>query len=355
MRPGRIVYLRVEDRGYPRNQGIRQALERAGYDVHVVDRVSSGPKPIRLLRDLVRGARAARGSSHLLVAEFSLPFVPAAWLIARLVGARLIVDAFVGKYETVVEDWGNVRPGSVRARWCRHVDRTATRLADLVLIDTDARADALRARAGKRTRVFTLPVGSPAWIRPQPRPHNDELRVLYSGGALPLHGIPFFLRGFAQTTVTTSRLTLILAAPAERLQGFRELARELGVLDRCAFVEPVTHAELIRIVAEHDVVLGVFGDSPKARTVLANKVWQGLASGRTVVTRSGPALSEIAAIAGPLLIGVADERALADALDDLAEHRDTLTDDPDIADRLDAYVERRFDELLTALAARGNR
>lgn len=349
----RIAYLRVEDRTYPRNERIRRALERAGHPVRVVDRVSSGPKPIRLLRDLLNGFRAARGSSHLIVPEFSLPFVPAAWLIAKFVGARLVVDAFVGKYETVVEDWGSARPGSIRALWCRYVDWTAVRLADIVLIDTDARAALLRRRAGKNTRVFTLPVGSPAWIRPQPRPHNDELRVLYSGGALPLHGIPFFLRGLADTRIAAIRLTLILAAPPERLQGFRDLADDLQILDRCEFVEPVTHAELIRIVGEHDVVLGVFGDSPKARTVLANKVWQGLASGRTVVTRSGPALSEIEEIAGPLLVGVADESALADTLDRLAEHRDDLPDDPGIADRLDAYVEHRFDEFLTALASDG--
>lgn len=345
----RVVYLRVEDRAYPRNERIRQALHGAGHAVHVVDRVSSGPKPLRLLRDFVNGLRAARGSSHVIVPEFSLPFVPAAWLIARLVGAQLIVDAFVGKYETVVEDWGSVRPGSLRAGWCRYVDGTSARLADILLIDTDARAAILQRRAGKSTRVFTLPVGSPAWIRPQPQPHNAQLRVLYSGGALPLHGIPFFLRGLAETTVTTSRLTLILAAPTERLQEFRGLADDLGVLDRCEFVDPVTHAELIRIVGEHDVVLGVFGDSPKARTVLANKVWQGLASGRTVVTRSGPVLSEIADVAGPLLIGVADERALAEALDRLAQRRGGIPDDPGIADRLEAYVNSRFDAFLTAL------
>ncbi|MBO1737185.1 hypothetical protein [Leifsonia sp. TF02-11] len=349
----RIVYLRVEDRNYPRNERIRASLGQAGHDVVVVDRVTSGPKPIRLLRDFARGLRASLGSSHVVVPEFSLPFVPAAWLIARVAGARLVVDAFVGKYETVVEDWGRARPGSLRARWCSLVDRTAARLADLLLIDTDARAETLRSRAGKNTSVFTLPVGSPAWIRPQPRPQNTELRVLYSGGALPLHGIPFFLRGLAETRRTATRLTLVLAAPAVRLESFRALADDLGILDRCEFVEPVSHGELIRVVGEHDVVLGVFGDSPKARTVLANKVWQGLAVSRTVVTRSGPALAEIADIAGPLLIGVPDECALAEALDRLAAQHDHLPDDSGIADRLEAYVQRRFDDFLTALGTDG--
>lgn len=351
----RIVYLRVEDRNYPRNERVRAALERASHEVRLVDRVSSGPKPIRLLRDLLRGMSAARGSSHLIVPEFSLPFVPAAWLIAKLVGARLVVDAFVGKYETVVEDWGRARPRSLLAVWCRMVDRTAARLADILLIDTDARAAALQSHTGKNTLVFTLPVGSPAWIRPHPRPRNPELRVLYSGGALPLHGIPFFLRGLAETQRTATRLTLILAAPAVRLEGFRALAEELGVLDRCEFVDPVSHAELIRTIAEHDVVLGVFGDSPKARTVLANKVWQGLAAGRTVVTRSSPALSEIAEIAGPLLIGVPHESALAEALDRLAEQHDDLPEDAGIADRLEEYVERRFDDFLAAFDPDGAR
>jgi glycosyltransferase involved in cell wall biosynthesis len=347
----KITYLRVEDRNYPRNERIRAALLAAGHRVRVVDRADTGPKPLRLLLDLWRGAVASRGSDVVIVPEFSLPFVPAAWLISRLNRARLIVDGFVGKYETVIDDWAKASPRSITAFGCRLIDRVARDLSDVFLIDTDQRAQAIRHRA-PRTRVMTLPVGSPAWVRPEPPPSSgDGLRVLYSGGMLPLHGVPFVMRALARTDPAIT-LTLVIAAAPERMAELHTSIDRLGLTDRCRFVSWLTHEELIRTVHRHDVVLGVFGDSPKARSVLANKLWQGLAAGRTVVTRSSPALDEIAGVAGELLVAIDDETALAHALDDLNARDGRLPYDPDIADRLEDYVRTRFDEFLAVIARR---
>lgn len=344
-----ITYLRIEDLEYPRNQLIRAAMREAGHSVRIVNRVKDGPKLLRMLKDFRNGMAAGHGSDVIVVPEFSLPFVPAAWLISRLRGATLVVDGFVGKYETVVEDWERASPRSLTALSCRMQDGIALGLSDLFLIDTDMRADAARKRSKGRKRVFTLPVGSPEWIRPEPpQKHDGGLTVLYSGGMLPLHGVPFFLEGLAQTKDTTTTLTMIAAAPEERLQELREEIERLGITDRCTLVEPTSHRGLIDIVKDHDVILGVFGDSPKARSVLANKVWQGLAAGRTVVTRSTPALSELAT-AGNLLIAVDTPAELAAQLDELAARRSDLPNDPGIADRLEEYVRTRFAEFLAAL------
>jgi glycosyltransferase involved in cell wall biosynthesis len=214
------------------------------------------------------------------------------------------------------------------------------------------RANAIREKTPKRTAVFTLPVGSPDWIRPVPPPAREGgLRVLYTGGALPLHGVPFLFRGLAKTKETSTTLSLIFAVPPERFQYFRSLTEELGIAERCLFLDPTSHRELIRTVQEHDVVVGVFGDSPKARSVLANKVWQGLASSRTIVTRSTPALAEIAETAGDLLRAVETEDELAAVLDDLAALPE-LPYDPDIADKLDEYVRSRYAEFVLGLRAR---
>jgi len=350
----KITYLRVEDRSYPRNERIREALVRAGHDVCIVDRVTTGPKPIRLLSDLWRGFLASRRSDVVIVPEFSLPFVPAAWLISRLHAASLVVDGFVGKYETVIGDWEKASPRSITALGCRLVDAVALSLSDVFLIDTDQRAQAIRRRSS-RAHVMTLPVGAPHWVRPQPLPPaGSGLRVLYSGGMLPLHGVPFVLRALAGTDPSIT-LTLVIAAAPERMAELHATLDQLDLTDRCRFVSWLTHEELIQTVHEHDVILGVFGDSPKARSVLANKLWQGLAAGRTVVTRSSPALDEITAAAGPFLVAVDHEAGLSRALDDLNQRRADLPYEPGIADRLEDYVKTRFDEFLEVIATRRRR
>lgn len=353
----RVAYLRVEDPGYPRNARIREALERAGAEVTVLRRARSGTKPLRILRDAAAILRSARTADVYVLAEFSLAFTPLAWLVARLSGAVLVVDGFVGRYETVVEDWGLVSPGSLAARWYRAVDRVAVTASDVYLVDTKVRADGLAARH-RGARIRSLPVGAPAWaVAAEPSPH-DALRLLYYGSYLPLHGLPTVVDALA---LLGDGVELTLVGEAEHAGGetdTRAAAERLGVLDRCAFLPPVAAPELARLIAQHDVVLGVFGSSAKASGVIANKVWQGLACGRTVVTRESAALDEIRHLVAPrqlLTVPADDAASLADRI--ATWRRDGGSDDAgtvpgaETGARLSRYVDREFSAFLAELAA----
>jgi glycosyltransferase involved in cell wall biosynthesis len=342
-----VVQLRVEDPGYPRNSRIREYLDGAGFTVRVSRRRSSGPKPLRMMADVVSIWRDTAGADAAILSEFALPFVPAARLVTRLRGIPLVVDGFVGKYETAIEDWGLASPRSLRAAWCRLVDALSVRFADLFLIDTEVRAEEVRSRRGARAPVLGLPVGAPAWIRSRPpRVGDGTLRVLYFGGNIPLHGLPTALEALSRTDPRVT-LDLVFYGPREQVDAV--IAR-LGIADRCTFHDQVDHRELIRMVHAADAVLGIFGDSPKARGVVANKVWQGLAAGRPVVTRRAAATEQLSPIAGRMLTLVDGEQELAAALDALRAA--PLPDDPTITERLESFVAERFDDFGAWLRAR---
>jgi glycosyltransferase involved in cell wall biosynthesis len=342
------VQLRVHDIGYPRNARLREHLRGQGMEVRVSTRAHRGPKPVRLLVDFATMVRDTRGARVAVLSEFSLPSAPAARLIARLRGIPLIVDGFVGKHETAIEDWGYASRRSLRALLLRLVDRASVRAADLYLIDTEARADALRGRYGRRTPVIALPVGAPRWIAPHPpRPADGTLRVLYSGGNIPLHGLPLALEAVAAADPRV-RLDLVLSGPHATVQARIDA---LGMGERCRIHPPVSHRELVERMHEADVVLGIFGDSPKARGVVANKVWQGLAAGRPVVTLRTPATEELLPHAGPLLTLVDDAAGLTRTLDDL-RGREAFPADAQVAERLEAFVRERYRALDGWLAER---
>jgi glycosyltransferase involved in cell wall biosynthesis len=342
--PGRILYFRVVEPDYPRNRRVREYLTGRGHEVVVVPPATGRARLLNHLVDLARLARATRRGDTIFVAEQYVRATPLAAIVAAVRRCRLVVDGFVGVHETAVEDWGVARPGSVRARRFALQDRFALRAADCVLIDTDVRAAALRARSTRPLSVITLPVGAPDWARPvtrQPAP-DGVLRVLYYGNYIPLHGLDVVLHALARTT-TPVRLTML--GDGSRRQRFERLVAELGLGDRVEFRPPVRERDLRTAIEEHDVVLGVFGDSPKARSVIANKVWQGLACGRTVLTRESPALAEVPAVALPLLHQVEPgPDALAAALERVAASG-TVDAVPDIADRLEDAVRARFDRL----------
>jgi hypothetical protein len=355
--PPRVAYLRVEDPGYPRNARIREALESAGADVTVFRRSLAGPKPLRILHDTLTLLRSSRGFDVFVVAEFSLAFAPLARVVARASGAVLVVDGFVGRYETAVEDWGLVSPRSARARWYRLIDTLAIAAADVYLVDTKVRADVLASRH-RGSRIRSLPVGAPAWAVAVAPPEHDVVRLLYYGSYLPLHGLPTVVDALA---LLGDGVALTLVGEAVHAGGeadTRAAAERRGVLDRCTFLPPVPAPELARLIAEHDVVLGIFGGSSKASSVIANKVWQGLACGRTVVTRESPALDEIRHLVGPrqlLTVPAEDPVSLAAELtawsragrsSDLPCRDDSI----DTGDRLDHYVADEFSSFLAELA-----
>lgn len=344
----KVGYGRVWDPAYPRNARIRAYLaSRFGADI-TVNRRWEGSRTRRIPHDVLTMLFGLHGKQLYILAEFSLPYAVLLWIVARVNRGVLVVDGFVGQYETMVEDWKKARPGSARAHWYSVVDRIAYRVADLVLIDTRVRARAL-ADAHPGTEVLSLPVGAPAWAVPeaaQRRRAGGPTNVLYYGNYIPLHGLPVVLEAVRRTAGETELAVTLIGHGAPRPEIERRVSA-LGLDGVCRFVDPVPEEELAGHLAAADIVLGIFGDSDKARTVIANKVWQGLASGRTVVTRTSPALAEIADVCADQLVQVdgADDDQLADelaaALVRLSAARERVA--TGTAAALDGYVASEFD------------
>ncbi|MBD8139589.1 glycosyltransferase [Frigoribacterium sp. CFBP 13605] len=347
----------MHDTGYPRNVRVRAHLERQlGASVVVAPRSHAAGRLRRAIDDVRSLVRGARQADVVLLSEFRLSHAPLAWLVARLQGAALVVDGFVGQYETAVDDWRRVSPASPAALRFRVLDAAAVRCADLYLIDTEPRAAEIVRRHGPSAAVVPLAVGAPAWAtRQPPAPPHDALRVLYYGGYIPLHGVDLVVD--ALTLIGARRrveVVLVGDGPARRAVETR--VRRAGLGDRCTFVDAVPEGELLAHIARADVVLGVFGSSAKARGVVANKVWQGLACGRTVVTQRSSALDDVRYAAGGLLVQTEPTSAssIADALvgAPLAHQAESPRD---VAERLESVVQRSYDRFTDHLSALGPR
>jgi len=344
-----IAYFAVHDVNYPRNRMIRDHLTsnmNADITVFPVD-VRDGflVNCKKLLRTAIRERRNRYDA--VVLAEFSLEFVLFAWLLAKMTRAKLVVDFFVGLFETRSEDLQRTGKYTIRAFVYKALDRVALQLCDAGIIDTRMRADALNRNIGM-AKVHFLPVGAPDWARPCAQldtPRQGSVRILFYGGYSPLQAVDVAVRALALLDIEVS-LTLI-GDGGSRTQ-IESLAMDLGVQDSCHFQGRVPEGELRDHICRSDIVLGIFGTSSKAASVIANKVWQGLSCGKVVVTRQSEALDELRGSTKGQLIEVppSDPRALADAIRELVDANGHHRQFNRTATQLATYVEDRFADVL---------
>ncbi len=226
---------------------------------------------------LIRVARSAPRPDVVLVGFLGQFDV----LLARLVfrGVPIVLDLLVSAEETAL-DRGVTNSALVRV--LRTLDRAAIGSADLILVDTDEHRSLVGTRRQEDTVV--VPVGAPdLWFLEPRGAVAPPLRVVFFGLFTPLQGAP----------IVGAALRLLADQPIEitmigRGQDYDETVTAAGDRARVTWVDWVPSDDLPAAVATHDVCLGIFGTGQKARSVVPNKVFQGMAAGLAVVTSDTP-------------------------------------------------------------------
>ncbi|MDI2132247.1 glycosyltransferase family 4 protein [Yinghuangia seranimata] len=210
-------------------------------------------------------------------------------------------------------------------RFATRVEASAIRAADLVLVDTEEHRRVLPAR--DRDRTVVVPIGAaPVWFDagralgdgepPAVKPVSAEnpLRIVAFGHYSPVQGAPVI--GAALRQLDGYPLAVTMVGRGLQLQRTRDL---VGRDPRVRWHAWVPGSELPRLVARHDVCLGVFGTGAKALRLVPNKVFQGAAVGCAVVTSdTAPQQRMLGRAARFVPAGNAD--ALADTIRRLAGH-----------------------------------
>ncbi len=279
-------------RGYPRSAVILSGLRRLG--VPVVECVASPKrKAPRRYAELLRAwARAPKTFDVVLVPEFRHKDVPLAWALSRAAGALCVFDPLVSRFDTRVHDRRDVDSGGMQAWHNLNLDRLSMSLPDLSLADTQAHADYFRRRlAAPDSRIGVVPVGyDDEMFSPAPSSPHNEVRVLFYGSYLPLHGVDVIV----EAAIRLRRESDIHFELIGGGQTFDEVARRVrdAQLHNITLEPRIDAALLPRRIAAADICLGIFGHTAKAGRVVPNKVYQCMGMNRAVVTADTPAARE---------------------------------------------------------------
>ncbi len=288
-----ICYFGIFDPEYVRNRIVRKGLAANGVTVNVCTTRQRGWRKYPTLWSLHRGV----GDYDVMLVGFPGPTVmPLAWWLARRRGKKIIFDSYNSQYHALVEMRKQAARGSLRARFMYLRERLACRLADAVLMDTSAHceymAQTYRLPLEKFRRLF---VGSdlPDYVGQRSLPPKPAGKTLchFHGGYSPFQGADVILRAAKRLAGAPVHFNLIGAG--QEYSNMRQLAGDLGV-GNVSFIEPVDYPTLVAYHQIADVCLGVFGTTPTGlRPVIPNKVQEGLAAGKVVVTGHLPAMDEL--------------------------------------------------------------
>ena len=186
--------------------------------------------------------------------------------------------------------------------------------------------------ARPRVRIRVIPVGAEeALFTPQPwpqKPADAPLDLVFFGTFIGLQGVDVLAQAILQYDGPPTHWRLIGEGPM-KAECERLLARLVGASgpSRVSFEGWGPLPELPGRLASADAILGIFGTSDKALRVIPNKVYQGLAIGRAVITAATPAfLPDLRANEGHGLLWAkpGDPGSICDAVLRLHQRRDEL-------------------------------
>ncbi|MGH7725559.1 MAG: glycosyltransferase, partial [Candidatus Eiseniibacteriota bacterium] len=352
-----LAYVGGYDPAYPRNAVLRRGLTRLGVEVKSLFVPQRAGFLERSGAILVAVGRLDPAPDVVLVAEFCHKDIPAAWLAARRAGALLAADPLISRADTLVADWGLYGTRSLDGWACRRWDEVAFGWPKVVVADTRAHAQRYAAWVGRDPfPIVHVGATDDFFDVPDDEPAPSPLRVLYAGGFLPLHGVDV-IAGAAERLHARGERGIEIECVGDGIQyrEIRERAVKAG-LSNVRFVGRRPLDELPGRMGRAHVVLGVFQKDGEGERVLPNKVVQGLATGRCVVTGDTEAARELLiANENAMLVPPGDSDALADALlrlrDEPAHRRRVATQGRALARRA-LTAEATARQLLVALGGR---
>lgn len=287
-RPLRVLYVGSYKPTYPRNKIFIDGLRRTGASVVECNERGSGwLKYIKLGFRLLR----LRGTYDIMLVGFPGQEV---MLMARLLSsAPIVFDVFTSHYMGYILDRKYFSPRSVQAKIYRFLDWWSCRLADAVLLDTNAHIDFFVREFGlprdKFHRIF-LGANTDLHYSRQSSRSSRPFTVLFWGSFIPLQGTEHIID--AAEILRDQDIHFILIGDGQQRQHDRDDAVRRH-LTHIEFPGKVSDDRLVGYIRDADICLGAFSDGEKADITIQNKIFETLASRKPLITMRTTALREL--------------------------------------------------------------
>lgn len=305
---------------YARNRTVRGCLKEAGY------RLLDFRPRVAAAGDIEASLRVRSPVDLVWVPCFRQRDLPAARRWSRQRGLPLVFDPLISAYDKQVFERQKLDSEGIRARRLLQWERRLFASADMLLADTNAHASYFHQTHGvPEDRIHVIPLcADEALFQPSERHRlpGSRMQVLFFGSFIPLQAPQVIVD--AANIYQGPEVKWFLVGDGPLRANCQSRAQRGAAVE---FENWIPYAALPARIAAADIILGIFGSTPKAARVVPNKMCQALACGRPLVTRVSPAIPEALRRrddTGLFLVPPSHPRALADTVATLAGAPGTL-------------------------------
>ncbi|MFM2339476.1 MAG: hypothetical protein RLZZ360_112 [Candidatus Parcubacteria bacterium] len=276
----KICFLGTYDPDYPRNKILIDGLRQNGIEV-VECNIKGGGYFIYF--PLIKKFLTTKRDYDYVFCAFPVHLS----IFLALWGRKpIIADALISLYDTAVRDrqlyaWWNPFALALYA-----LDILTVKIAHHVTVDTIEHKTYFAKWCNPKD-ITVIPLGVHSkefFVVPTAKKPMEEFLVQFHGGYIPLQGIDKIVEA-ARILKDDQSIHFRLVGGGQQYDEITARITEYQ-LTNITLVPWQTVPSLNVMLSEADVIFGVFGDSEKTNRVIPNKIFQGLAVGKPVITKN---------------------------------------------------------------------
>lgn len=216
-----------------------------------------------------------------------------AYLVGKFYNKKVIFNPLIIFYTGFVEEQGILDKHSLLAKIIFQLEKGIYRLCDIVTPDTEFQKQHLQddfSVPSEKLKVLPIGADDKTYVY-APKKDDGFFTVVYYGLYAPIHGTEYIMQAAAILT-DNPKIRFLMIGNGQSYEKTKSLAEKLG-LKNVIFYPDMTEENALQTLQQADVFLGFLADHPTVKRAIPNKVYQGLALGKAVVTAASPAISSL--------------------------------------------------------------
>ena len=212
-----------------------------------------------------------------------------AYVLAKLFGKKLVFNPLLIVYNGFVYEQGILNKNSFLAICVKFAESLVYKMCDIVFADTPFQRDHLEKDFGIPARnLRVLPIGADdkGYKYSAYKNTGKKINVVYYGLYSPIHGVEHIIE-CARLLRDNPDIRFSFIGNGNTFEKNYARAKELDLPD-VVFYHDTPENEHLKIMQTADIFLGFLQKHPTVDRVIPNKVYQGLALGRVVLTADAP-------------------------------------------------------------------